>query len=363
MPELFKNRFHYDSIQHLAKAFQSVDPSFKVDAFLKTIFDESWTDLELKSRIHRIALTLGTFLPTDYAKAIALIDQVVEDTTLEICRFWIFPTFVELYGQDKENWTISIAALARYTNYSTSEFAVRPFILKDEKRMMAQMYTWSNNENEHIRRLASEGCRPQLPWAQSLPQFKNDPTPIFPILEQLKEDPSLYVRKSVANNLNDISKTHPDLIIQIAKNWYGENDFTNWIVKHGCRTLLKKGNLEVLAIFGYHDGTSIDVIDFRLKDPSISLGDSITFSFAIQSAITQKVRLEYGIDYVKANGKRNRKIFKISEFLLKENQKITYKKKHAFADLSTRKHYSGLHSLTLIINGVERQTLDFELKV
>ena len=362
MPELIKNRFHQESIEQFAQAFQSVYPTFKVKEFLKAILDETWDDLELKNRIHRIAFTLGQFLPSDYAKAITLIDQVVTMNSIEVCRFWIFPTFVELYGQETENWTISIEALARYTSYSTSEFAVRPFIFKDEKRMMAQIYKWSKDENEHIRRLASEGCRPQLPWAQALPNYKKDPTPILPILEQLKADPSLYVRKSVANNLNDISKTHPELVIKIAKEWYGENDFTNWIVKHACRTLLKKGNHEVLEIFGYHDGTAIDVSDFSLKESSILLGNTLVFSFSIQSNVAKKVRLEYGIDYVKANGKRNRKIFKLSELLLKENQKANYTKKHAFADLSTRKHYPGIHSITLIINGIEHQTLDFELK-
>jgi 3-methyladenine DNA glycosylase AlkC len=274
---------------------------------------------------------------------------------------WFFPVFVELYGQDEENWDVSIAALERYTPYASSEMAVRPFIIKHEDRMMAQMYVWSKHENELVRRLACEGCRPALPWAPALNSFKKDPTPILPILEQLKTDSSVWVQKSVANNLNDISKTHPDLVVKLAKNWYGKNEHTDRIVKHGCRTLLKKGNREALAIFGCDDVVSVDVYEFTLGAASVSIGEDITFSFAVSTKEATKVRLEYGVDYVKSNGKRNRKIFKISEISLKENEKKYYTRKHSFADVSVRKHYPGIHSITLIVNGVERGKLDFKL--
>jgi 3-methyladenine DNA glycosylase AlkC len=227
--------------------------------------------------------------------------------------------------------------------------------------MMAQMYAWSKHENEHVRRLASEGCRPALPWAIGLVKYKEDPSPILPILEQLKTDPSAYVRKSVANNINDISKTHPDLVVKLAKEWYGKNERTDWILKHGCRTLLKKGNRDALAIFGLDDVSSVDVYDFALGAASVSIGDDIGFSFMISSKEAVKARLEYGIDYVKSGGKRSRKIFKISEVTLKENEKKPYTRKHSFADVSTRKHYPGTHSVTLIVNGIEKGTMDFEL--
>ena len=227
--------------------------------------------------------------------------------------------------------------------------------------MMAQMYTWSKHENEHVRRLSSEGCRPALPWTSALTSFKKNPAPILPVLEQLKTDPSLYVRKSVANNINDISKTHPNLVVQLAKEWYGKNEYTNWIIKHGCRTLLKQGNREVLAIFGVDNIDSVKVDGFSLGANSVFLGEDISFSFTISAKETTKVRLEYGIDYVKSTGKRNRKIFKISEISLKENEKKVYSKKHSFTDLSTRKHYPGIHSITLIVNGMEQGKHDFKL--
>ncbi len=362
MPDLIKNRYNHESLRELALDIQSVYSEFQIDEFLLSTMNETWENLELKDRLIQISMNLGKYLPGDYKTAIGIIDKVVMNYGTWLDGFVVFfPIFVEIYGQDEANWDVSMAALARYTQYASSELAVRSFIINHEKRMMAQMYAWSKNENELVRRLACEGCRPQLPWGQALTSFKKDPTPILPILEQLKVDPSLHVRKSVANNLNDISKTHPDLVVKLAKDWYGKNENTDWIVKHGCRTLLKKGNRDLLALVGYDDDTSIDIHDFALDETLISIGEDITFSFVVLAKEATKVRLEYGIDYVKSNDKRNRKIFKISEVSVKENEKKLYQKKHSFADLSVRKHYPGIHSITLIVNGVEQGKLDFEL--
>lgn len=360
MADLLKNMYNHDTLHDLARKIQLVYPPFQIDEFLKSTMDETWDDLTLKSRVRKITMSLGKHLPTEYGEALAILDKAAASFTNGFFGI-VFPDFVEVYGLDEGNWDLSIAALERYTQYSSSEFAVRPFIMKYGERMMAQMYAWSKHENEHVRRLASEGCRPLLPWGQAFITFKKDPAPILPILEQLKSDPSPYVRKSVANNLNDISKTHPDLVTEIAKDWYGENEYTDWILKHGCRTLLKKGNRDVLEVFGYHNADCIDVRDFMLKSSKISLGEDIVFSFTVSSEEAAKVRIEYGIDYVKANGKRNRKIFQLSETALNEKEEKIYTKKHSFADLSTRKHYAGIHSIGLIVNGAERCKLDFEL--
>jgi len=360
MAEIWKNKLNYDSIREFALIIKSAYKPFQVEKFLKSTIDETWEDLELMARGRKITMNLGKYMPEDYAQTIGIFDKIVAKCGGFFCI--LFPDFVEVFGQDEKYWDISINALERYTQYSSSEFAVRPFIIKHEKRMMAQMYAWSKHENEHVRRLSSEGCRPALPWGQALTKYKKDPAPILPILKQLKADPSLYVRKSVANNLNDISKTHPDLVTKLSKDWYGKNEHTNWIVKHGCRTLLKKGNQDALAIFGYQSEASVGVDGFALGAASVSIGKEIAFSFTVTTKEAVKTRLEYGIDYVKSNGKRNRKIFQISEISLKGNEKKAYTKKHSFEDLSTRKHYPGTHSITLIVNGVERGTLDFELK-
>lgn len=364
MTTLLKDKYYNeDLVRQLALRIQAVNATFPVDAFVRDVVDETWEDLALKARMRQISLKLGNYLPTDYGSALGIIDQVLAGYPVGYSNLFLMclPDFVEVYGQAEEHWELSMAALERYTPFSSSEFAVRPFIIQHEKRMMDQMNSWAKHDNEHVRRLASEGCRPRLPWGQALVSFKKDPTPVLAILEQLKTDPSLYVRKSVANNLNDISKDHPELVAQLAADWYGSNKHTDWIVKHGCRTLLKQSNREVLSIFGFGDADCLAVEDFALAAASITDGEDLTFSFQVKAKETTKLRLEYGVDFVKANGTRNRKIFQIAETTLRAGEKRFFTKKRSFAKINTRKHYPGTHSLTLIMNGVEQGTLDFEV--
>lgn len=362
MAERMKDVYSETALRALATDLASVCATFQAEAFLQSILDDGWDSLELKGRILHISASLGRFLPAEYPEAIAVIDRVVTHYgSWQEGFVGFFPAFVEMFGQEEAHWDISIAALARYTPYASSEFAVRAFIVKHEERMMAQMYEWARDENELVRRLASEGCRPALPWGRALKSFKKDPAPVLPILERLKADPSATVRKSVANNLNDISKTHPALVVQLAQDWYGQNAYTDWVVKHGCRTLLKQGNRALLALFGFDERSAVAVQAFAVKTAAVPIGGDMLFSFDLSAEKAARVRLEYGIDYVKSNGKRNRKIFKISELLLRENEKRAYRKKHSFADVSVRRHYPGTHSITLIVNGAAQGTLDFEV--
>lgn len=363
MPELLKNRYNYESIHELVLRVKAVYSLFQAEDFVNAVMDRTWEESGLKARMRQISVNLGRYLPDNYEQALDILDRTAAGYPAGFNDFTLmyFPDFVEVYGQEEQYWDLSMAALERYTVLSSSEFAVRPFILKHEERMMKQMAVWAGNDNEHVRRLASEGCRPQLPWGQALNSFKKDPSPVLGILERLKADPSLYVRKSVANNLNDISKTHPDLVVNVARDWYRKDEYTDWIVKHGCRTLLKKGDRNALDIFGFADTGCVKADGFVLDAPSVVIGEDMAFSFMVEAGKAARIRLEYGIDYVKANGTRSRKIFQISEIFLKENEKKIYRKKHSFAEVSTRKHYPGTHSVTLIVNGIEAGTLDFEV--
>lgn len=359
MAELLKDMYNETVLMKLACSIKENYDEFDVNAFIHATMDTSWERIELKARVRKISTTLGEYLPTSYPEAIAILNQVVDQYT-GFCGV-VFPDFVEVYGQNVEDLEVSIQALKRYTQYSSSEFAIRPFIINHEIYILKLINAWALDDNEHVRRLASEGCRPLLPWASPLHKFKQDPTPVLEILDKLKEDPSLYVRKSVANNLNDISKNHPELIIELANAWYGKHKHTDWIVKHGCRTLLKKGNPEALAIFGYHDSSTITIQDFILSTASIRFGEEITFEFSVQTTKQTKIRLEYSIDFVKANGKSSSKVFQISELELNENESKFYRKKHGFTDLTTRKHYPGIHKITLVVNGVAKVSDSFML--
>jgi 3-methyladenine DNA glycosylase AlkC len=260
-----------------------------------------------------------------------------------------------------DNWDLSMPALKHFTQYYSSELAIRPFLAQDPEKGMAYMATWAEDKHPNVRRLASEGCRPRLPWAMALPKFKKDPSPILPILEKLKDDVSEDVRRSVANNLNDISKDNPEVALGVCEKWHGQSENTDKIVKHACRSLLKAGDKRALAIFGYSDPSLISVENLTLDKNVLSIGDAMTFSFDI--AVTKKstVRLEYAVYFVKAKGKSSKKVFKISE---KDYEKGTFsvKRKQSFVEQTTRKHYPGTHQISIIVNGEEKAKISFELR-
>jgi len=359
MANALKDIYNEEFISKISQSIKEVYPNFEDKKFINLVFNEQWVEKTLKERMRHITLCLGETLPKDYLEALSILKQIVNMFPKNNLGCIFFPDFVEVYGL--ANWDSSIEALALFTQHSTSEFAVRPFIVEDEEKMMTQMVEWSKHPNEHVRRLASEGSRPRLPWGMVLRSLKNDPSPILPILENLKEDESLYVRKSVANNINDISRDHPNLVLNLAKSWYGTNAYTNWIVKHACRTLLKQGNKEAMSIFGFDSADSVSIEDFTISPEKLRIGEELHFSFKVISnqSTSSKVRIEYKIDYVKANGSRSRKIFKVSENHVDQSKPLQYNKTHSFKDLSTRKHYSGTHTITLLLNGNEMVSKDF----
>ena len=262
----------------------------------------------------------------------------------------IFQDFVEVFGLD--DFENSMKALEVFTIDSSSEFAIRQFILKYEEQTINQMKIWAKSSNEHIRRLASEGCRPRLPWAVALPLFKQNPIKPFEIIELLKHDKSLYVQKSVANNLNDISKDNPQLVIAFVKQNLGVSKELDWICKHGSRTLLKKGNIEILGLFSFDKSHHVNLTNF-CYDKSVIIDENLTFSFEINSDETiGNIRIEYVIYYLKSNNIHNKKVFMISQNSI-ESTKKRFQKKQSFKNMTTRKHYIGTHFIGILINGVE----------
>jgi 3-methyladenine DNA glycosylase AlkC len=230
--------------------------------------------------------------------------------------------------------------------------------------MMQQMLQWSLHKSHHVRRLASEGSRPRLPWAIALPELKKNPQSVLPILENLKQDGSEYVRRSVANSLNDIAKDNPDVVINIAKKWKGISSETDAIIKHGCRTLLKKGHPAILKYYQLNDKADISISGLKLKSNSVKIGEYLGFSFTLQNneKIKQNIRLEYAVYFLLQNGDHYKKVFKISERLLQPGEKLSFEKRHSFKIVTTRKYYTGPHKLSVIVNGKELKTGKFELK-
>ncbi|QGG51856.1 DNA alkylation repair protein [Lysinibacillus pakistanensis] len=356
MAATFEGKYTTDFLNQFTTILKMKYPAFDSNKFMSLIFDDHWEVEKFKQRIRHISLALRMTLPMSYRDALSILIEIAPK-----CRgveYLFFPDFVEVNGLD--DWNDSMIALEAFTQFSSSEFAVRSFILKDSQKMMDQMLKWASHPNHHIRRLASEGCRPRLPWASALETFKLNPSPIIPILNQLKQDASVYVQKSVANNLNDISKDHPELVKNLARKWHGEGLTTDWIIKHGCRGLLRKGDSEVLFLFGFETSPDVSVIDLSLEMDRLAIEQTLNFSFSVQTntSAPQKLRVEYAIDFVKANGSTTRKLFKVTERIF-EKESRQYKRSHSFKDLTTRKHYPGKHKLAVIINGQELSAAEF----
>ncbi len=343
-------------IEAIARDVQAVQKDFPAAQFLSLVLDAQWESLELKQRVRHISLCLRKVLPENYRDALKVLVAVTEGylarTGEHMSFHYIFlPDFVEIHGTDDPD--ASLPALEVITRWSSAEFAVRPFLIRYPERMYAQMLEWSRHPSPLVRRLSSEGIRPRLPWGMGVPALKRDPSPVLPILENLKNDPSETVRRSVANNLNDISKDHPALVLDIAGRWLGQSPETDWIVRHASRGLLKKGNPEALAHFGFQSGVEGIEIQHFQHDASVPVGGRFDFSFQIINTLQEPVpvRLEYGIDYQTLSGKTSVKVFKIKEFTLVGGQKENVSKYQRFQDFTTRKHFAGVHTLRIIVNG------------
>jgi 3-methyladenine DNA glycosylase AlkC len=363
MAEQLKNMYNKKYFKTLCEDFAAVYNRFNSEAYLKLIFDKNWEKRELKDRMHHAALSLRKVLPEDYEDAVNIILKVSTRKSAQNYNGFadiFFTDFIESFGLD--HYEISINALEILTQYTSAEFAIRPFIIKYPQKTMKKMFEWSRHSNHHVRRLSSEGCRPRLPWGMALTEFIKDPSPILPILENLKNDESEYVRKSVANNLNDISKDHPALVLSIAARWNGTSKEAEWIIKHACRTLLKKGNKEALKLFGFERCENIKLKKFIVA-PKVQIGKKLDFSFIFlsESVSPQKLRLEYIIEYLKKSGKYSRKIFKITENYFEPKTEYYFKKSQSFKDMTIRKHTPGKHRISLIINGMEKAAKSFEV--
>lgn len=349
----------------LSDTLSQTVPSFDKNRFISQIFDETFGQKELKDRMRHTTKVLHDFLPEDFGKASAVLETTIhhlrKNNIGEDSLAYIFlPDYIETYGL--EDYDNAVKAIEFVTQFVSCEFAVRPFILKYGDKMIAQMTKWSLHENHKVRRLASEGSRPRLPWAMALPELKKNPEAILPLLENLKNDSSEYVRRSVANSLNDIAKDHPDVVLAIAQKWKGHSKETDAIIKHGSRTLLKQGHPEILNHYGL-DGKGLELTDFKILTPIVKIKDSLAFSFYIENTTSEPktVRLEYAVYYNKANGQLSKKVFKISERIYQSEHKELINRKQSFRLITTRKFYTGLHKLSVIVNGDEKIVDGFEL--
>lgn len=370
MPEPFKNEYNPTMIAQMGDHLQRVWKTFDKEGFVSKAA-KGLDDLELKERISHIADALSVHLPNDYSQSVSILQQALAPENkdwqagkeLGITGWASLPLnhYVGLHGLTY--FETSMAFFKVSTSRFSAEFDIRLFLIEDQKSTLKLLKRWTKDPSYHVRRLVSEGTRPRLPWAMKLQAFIDNPSLILPLLEALRDDNEEYVRRSVANNLNDIAKDHPDLVASIAKEWLKDADKNRVrLVKHACRTLIKQGHKATLEAFGYKE-PAVTLETLNIQTTQVALGDALIFDITLHStsAKPQNLIIDYAIHHRKANGGTSPKVFKWKAITLKSSAALNATKKHAIRKITTRTYYNGIHSVEILVNGVSLSKQNFEL--
>ncbi len=347
------------AIRAIADAGAAASADFDRDAFLAAASD----GLEARSimeRVRHIADALAAALPADPAAALAIV-RAMGPRLAGAFQAVAVTEYAARHVQDA--FDAALDTIAALTRHGTGEFAVRPFLAADPARTLERMRRWATEEDAHVRRLASEGSRPRLPWAARVPALRADPIAAADILEALKSDPSAYVRKSVANHLNDIAKDRPDWVLGRLAGWSRDDAATRWIVRHALRTLVKAGDPRALALVGADAAPRVRLDRFSVAPAALPLGGTLAIAAEIVSLAdaAQRLVVDYRIHYVRARGRSAAKVFKLRTFVLEPGATVSLGMRQTIRDFSTRRHYPGEHRVELMVNGTVAGTAVFRL--
>jgi 3-methyladenine DNA glycosylase AlkC len=344
----------------------AVFPDFEREAFLQLALD-GYDELELTPRARHISNALAQTLPPDRDRAIRIIidslgPKIVstELTGMESFRYLPFVFFVADEGLDC--FETSMRAQYELTKRFTAEFSIRAFLEQDLDRTLARLAEWARDPNVHVRRLVSEGTRLRLPWALRLRGFQENPSPVLELLEVLRDDPEDYVRRSVANNLNDISKDHPDRAVAVAERWWVDaSKDRRRLVCHALRGLIKAGNAGALAVLGYGADSPITIRAVTSTPGVVEVGEKIRIEVDLENPSEEEAGalVDLRVHFVKANGATRPKVFKGAELTLDAGGVGKVCKSVSLAQHSTRKHYPGAHRVEVMLNGTTHPGDDF----
>lgn len=362
--------FNRERVSYLARLFESADERFDAGAFVSETV-RAFKKLELKERITHIATRLERYLDMDFRVAarqiVAALPEPLDPkrTDDDFGDFIFAPLgeFVVRNGLQDKHVSLSLKTLKEITKRFSMEYAIRAFINAHPERTLAELEKWSKDKNYHVRRLVSEGTRPSLPWAGRL---SLDPAVPISLLDNLQADPTRYVTRSVANHLNDISKSQPDLVLQTLSRWHraGQQAETEmqWMTKHSLRTLVKQGHSGALQHLGFATKPKIEVTDMKLTPANIYPGEAFEFCLTLRAIRAESLVIDYEIDFAKAVGKRSRKVHKLKQIQLKQGESVTLRKRHPLrANATTFTLYAGTHFVTVQVNGKPLKRMSFEL--
>ena len=364
---LMKDGLGPKAIKRIGSSIALVVPGFNARAFQKDA-ERGIDELELKARVHHLIAVLHSHYDLPFKKLSRYLQDLPEvwdrgSAADNKAGFAAWPLIDYIAAHGLQYPKESLQTLEKLTPLFSAEFAVRPFIQQHTDITYAKLLEWCEHDSEHVRRLASEGSRPRLPWGMRLPQFIKDPQPLAAILEKLKVDESLYVRRSVANNLNDISKDNADWMIELCGAWLGDaHQHSDWIVKHALRSLVKAGDERVFPLLGYATAPEVTASEIKLNKKRIAMGDAVSFSCDITATgKAQNLVVDYVIYFMKANGKLAPKVFKLKNIVLAENESLSLNKSYSFKPITTRRYHAGVHQLAIQVNGKEVARTEFKL--
>ena len=349
----FKDELGADAGRRLARELAHAWPEFPSRRFTRGL-DAALEPLELLARGDELSRRLCETIPASFTEGAQVLRRALGSPTF---TGWIvLPCggYVARAGIDDPHRAMPL--LAELTPRWSSEFAIRPFIEQHPEISYAHLREWVSHDDEHVRRLVSEGTRPRLPWAAQLRTLVADPNPNLPLLDALVDDPSPYVRRSVANHLNDVSKDHPGLALELAASWMARGDFGAGVARHGLRTMVKRGDERALRLIGATVDDAVTLSDLAVEPGRVAVGDAVTLSFTLAAPAsgTDAVEavIDYRVHYLGARGTpKAPKVFKLARRRIPSGGNVTIRRSHRFEDVSIRRIVPGPHRIDIQVNG------------
>jgi len=367
MASQLKEQFGDSAPRAIVAMIRAVHAEFPHDDFLADV-RRGYGPLSLTQRGFHIASALRKHLPQDYPRAARILVESASQphehaASGGMASFIYMPHLFFISQHGLEHFEESMRAQHALTQLFTAEFSVRAYLEKHPERTLALLREWTGDPSEHVRRLVSEGTRPRLPWAPRLRAFQQDPRPVIELLELLKDDPSLYVRRSVANNLNDIGKDHPALLVAIARRWLkNATPERRWVVNHALRSAIKRADAGALGALGYGGKADVSVRKVSMSPARPRIGGRVSIGFTLVNRLArrQRVMADLVVHFVKARG-TGAKTFKLRAVDLPPRGQVALGKSIALKQLTTRKHYRGVHRVEALLNGERRKLGQFVL--
>jgi 3-methyladenine DNA glycosylase AlkC len=368
--EPLKTFFSSALVRRLAGDIARVHPGFRVRAFTNDA-RRGLDALELLDRGRHIADALSAHLPPAYPDAIAILlrslgPEHAKDELIGagMAPFFYLPHTLFVAKRGLEHFDLSMRAQYELTKRFSAEGSIRPYIARDPERAMAFLQAWTADENPHVRRLVSEGTRLRLPWAQRVAWLDQHPDRVISLLELLRDDPSTMVRRSVANNLNDLGKVRPDLLIRTAGAWLERaSPERRLLVEHALRSAVKRGHKDALTLLGYGHTPRVSIEGVGFTPKRVRIGGRVAMTFGLKSTSPrqQQLLIDVAVHFVKARGVSAPKVFKLGRMTLGPHERIDLKTTFSLAVHTTRVPRPGRHDVDVIVNGCAVRAGSFEV--